>query len=108
MLRTVISLGRCTGKGNGESQRGIYDSTRGEGLHRPLICLMTFNIKMKDFSFKAQLVTGDQITETSATILYAGVVSRDTVRIALMITTLNYLKFKSANILNAYIQVPVT
>ena len=47
-------------------------------------------------------------TETPATITYARVVSRETVRIVLMITTLNDLEVKSGNILNAYVQAPIT
>ena len=39
--------------------------------------------------------------------MYASVVSRETVRIALMIATLNDLQLKVGNILNAYFQAPV-
>ena len=48
------------------------------------------------------------MTETPATIKYASVASRETVRIALTIVTLNDLEVKSGNILNAYVQAPVT
>ena len=48
------------------------------------------------------------MTETLATIMYSSVVSRETVRIALMIAALNDLEVKSGNILNAYEQAPVT
>ena len=48
------------------------------------------------------------MTETPATIRYASVMSRETVNIALMTTALNDLDVKSGNILNAYIQSPVT
>ena len=40
--------------------------------------------------------------------MYARVVSRETVRVALMIATLNDLEVKSGNIMNAYVQAPVT
>ena len=43
-----------------------------------------------------------------ATITYASVVSGQTVRTALMIATLNDLEVKLGNILNAYVQAPVT
>ena len=46
------------------------------------------------------------MTKVLATIMYASVVSRETVRIALMIAALNNLKVKFGNILNAYIQAP--
>ena len=48
------------------------------------------------------------MTEASATIMYASIVSRKTVRIALMIITLIDLEVKSGNILNVYVQAPVT
>ena len=57
-------------------------------------CQMVFNIKMEDLSYKAGLVAGDHITEAPATIMYASVMSRETVRIALMITALNDFEVK--------------
>ena len=69
---------------------------------------MVFDIKMKDFRKKARLVTGGNMTKAPATITYASVVSRETVRIALMIATLNDHEIKSGNILNAYVQAPVS
>ena len=48
------------------------------------------------------------MTEALATITYASMVSRETVRIALMIAALNDLEGKSGNILNAYVQPHVT
>ena len=48
------------------------------------------------------------MTKAPATITYASAVSRETVRIALMIAALNDLEMKLGDILNAYIQAPVT
>ena len=48
------------------------------------------------------------MAKAPATITYANIMSRETVRIALMIATLNDLEVKSGNILNAYVQAPVT
>ena len=48
------------------------------------------------------------MTEAPATITCASVVSIETVRIALMITVINDLEVKSHDILNAYIQAPIT
>ena len=48
------------------------------------------------------------MTEALATITYASIVSRETVRIALMMAALNDPEVKSGNILNAYVQAPVT
>ena len=53
-------------------------------------------------------MAGGHIIKALATIMYASIVSRETVRIALMIAALNDLKVKSGNILNAYVHAPVT
>ena len=63
---------------------------------------------MEDFRHKAQLVAGGHWTEAQATIKYASAVSRETFWIALMISTLNDLEVKSADILNAYVKAFVT
>ena len=57
-------------------------------------CHMVFDIKMEDLRHKARLVAGCHMTKTSATITCASIVSRETVRIALMIATLNDLEAK--------------
>ena len=69
---------------------------------------MVFDIKMEDFRQKTRLVAGGHMTKEPATIMYASVVSRETVRIALTIAALNDLEVTSGNILNAYLQAPVT
>ena len=48
------------------------------------------------------------MTKAPATIMYGSVVFAVTVRIALMIAALNYVEVKLGNILNAYVQAPVT
>jgi hypothetical protein len=68
---------------------------------------MVFDIKMEDFKRKAQLVTDGDKTKAPATITHASVVSRETVRIALMLAALNGLQVKDGGVLNAYITVPV-
>ena len=69
---------------------------------------IVFYIKMEDFGQKARLVAGGHMTEALATITYASVVSRETVRKALMIAALNDLEVKFGNTLNTYVQAPVT
>ena len=76
--------------------------------HQFVQCSMVFNINMEDFRQKARLVAGGHMTEAPATIRYISVVSRETIRMALMIATLNNLEVKLGNILNAYVQAPVT
>ena len=48
------------------------------------------------------------MTEAPAATTYASLVSRETVRIALMIAALNDLEVKLGDTLNAYVQAPVT
>ena len=55
-------------------------------------CHMIFTIKMEDFRRKARLVGGGHMTEAPAAVTYASVVSRETVRIALLIAALNDLE----------------
>ena len=78
--------------------------------HRTAVCMMPYcnDIKIDDFRQKTRIVAGGHMTKTPATITYASIIMRETVRIVLMIIALNDLKVKSGNILNAYIQAPVT
>ena len=69
---------------------------------------MVFDIKMKNFKQKARLVAGGHMTKALATIKYANLVSREAVRIALMITALNDLGVKLVDMLNVYMQGLVT
>ncbi len=68
---------------------------------------MVFDVKMEDFRQKARLLAGDHLTKAPATITYASVVSRETVRLALTFGSLNDLEVKVGNVLNAYITAPV-
>ncbi len=52
-------------------------------------------------------MAGDHRTKAPATITYASVVSRETVRLAQTIASLNDLKVKVGDVLNAYITAPV-
>ena len=69
---------------------------------------MEFKFKIESFRCKARLVAGGYMTKALATILYASIVSRETVRIALMIAAPSDLMVKLGNILNAYVKAPVT
>jgi hypothetical protein len=69
---------------------------------------MVFNIKMEDFTRKARLVAGRHMTNATSTIMYASVVSRETVRIALLMAALNDLEVKAGDVLNANVTAPVT
>ena len=76
--------------------------------YQKIRCHMIFDVKMEDFRRKARLVAGGHMTAAPATLTYASVVSRETVRIALMIAALNGLEVKAGDVLNAYITAPVT
>jgi hypothetical protein len=52
-------------------------------------------------------VAGGHLTQAPATITYASVVSRETVHLALTFASLNDLKVKVGDVLNAYITTPV-
>ena len=65
---------------------------------------MIFYIKMDGkFTRKARLVADGHTTDTPAAITYSSVVSRDSVRIAFMIASLNDLNVVSCDIGNAYL-----
>ena len=68
---------------------------------------MIFDVKMEDFRRKARLVAGRYVTEPSSTITYASVFSRETVRIALKLVSLNDFPVKVADIQNSYRKAPV-
>jgi hypothetical protein len=52
-------------------------------------CHMVFDVKMEDFCRKARLVARGHMTKAPATLTYASVVSRETVRLALTVAALN-------------------
>ena len=58
-------------------------------------CHLVFDVKMEDFRRKARFVAGGHTTEAPATLTYASVVSRETVRIALTLAALNDLEVKA-------------
>ena len=74
--------------------------------HQYMDCHLVYEIKLDGFRRKARLVAGVHMTEAPAVIMYASVVSRETVRIALTITALNDLEVKASDIQNAYLTAP--
>jgi Reverse transcriptase (RNA-dependent DNA polymerase) len=70
--------------------------------HKKIACHMVFDIK-PDFTRKARLVAGGHMTDPPSSMTYASVVSRESVRIALMIAALNDLDVLAADIGNAYL-----
>ena len=76
--------------------------------YQEIRCHLIFDIKIEDFRRKARYVAGGHMTETPATLTYASVVSRESVRIALTLAALNDLEVKTADIQSAYLTAPVT
>jgi len=69
-------------------------------------CHMVYDIKLDGFRRKCRLVAGGHMIETPPHVTYAGVVSRDTVRIAFMMAALHDLEVKACDIENAYLTAP--
>jgi hypothetical protein len=67
---------------------------------------MIFDVKM-DFSRKARYVAGGHTTDPPNAVTFASVVSRESVRIALMIAALNDLEGMTADTRNAYLNAPI-
>ena len=63
---------------------------------------MIFDVKM-DFTRKARLVGGGNLTDEPSSLTYSSVVSRDSVRIAFTIAALNDLDILAADVGNAYL-----
>ena len=71
-------------------------------------CHMVYDVKMENFQRKTRLVAGGHMTEvSSATMTYATVVIRESVRIALTLAALNNSEVKTADIENAYLTAPI-
>ena len=67
-------------------------------------CHFIFDIKMaENFRRKVRLVANGNETDAPASLTYASVVSRDSVRIALLIASLNELEVLACDIQNAYL-----
>ena len=69
-------------------------------------CHMIFDVKAGSLKRKARYVAGGHMTEPPAALTYASVVSRESIRIGLLIAALNDLDVFSADIQNAYLTSP--
>ena len=72
-----------------------------------LECYTIFDVKM-DFTRKARFVVNDAKTRDIPSSTYAGVVSKETVRIAFTYVALNDLDLFVEDVQNAYLQAPIT
>ncbi len=72
--------------------------------YQKIQCHFIFDVKMgENFRRKARLVANGNQTEAPPTLTYSSVVSRDSVRIALLIASLNELQLLACDIQNAYL-----
>ena len=68
-------------------------------------CHLVFDVKM-DLSHKTRLVARVYITKVTSISNYSSVVSRESVRIAMVIAALNDLKLEAVYIQNVYLTAP--
>jgi hypothetical protein len=72
-----------------------------------ITCHIIFDVKLSEgFRRKARFVADGHKVETPPTISYSSVVSRDSVRICLMLAALNEIKVMCVDIQNAYLTAP--
>ena len=83
----------------------IEDGKRPSAAHKKLHFHMIYDIKM-DFTRKARLVAEGCRTLNPVTSTYAGVVSRESVRIAFTYAALNGLYICVADVQNTFLQAP--
>ena len=72
---------------------------------KKITCHLIFDVKM-DLTRKARYVAGGHLTDPPASLTYASVVSRESVRIAFLIAALNDLDILAGDIQNAYLNFP--
>jgi hypothetical protein len=75
--------------------------------YKHIDCHMVFDVKL-DLTRKARYVAGGHQTDPPKDMVYASVVSRDSVRIAFLLAALNDLEILSADVQNAYLNAPTT
>ena len=69
--------------------------------------MMIFDVKL-DFTRKARLVAREDMTDPPETLTYSSVVSRESVRVAILIAALNDLNVVMFDIGNAYLNPKMT
>src|SRR5688572_29961553 len=73
--------------------------------YQEIICHFIFDIKL-DISRKSQFVAGGHTTMVPDTATYSSMVSRDSICLAFMATSLHGVGIMACNILNAYLNTP--
>jgi hypothetical protein len=87
-----------------------FEEYQGEGIptgYKHIKCHFIFDVKLgENFRRKARLVAGGHMTGAPSSITYSSVVSRDSVRICLLLAALNGLDILSCDIQGAYLTAP--
>jgi hypothetical protein len=76
--------------------------------YQEIRCHVIFDVKIDGFCRSARFVPGGHTTDTPHATTYESVVSRESVRISLILAALNDLDVKMADIENAYLTAPIT
>ena len=86
----------------------LYDGNPNELIgYQKITTHFIFDVKLgENFRRKARLVGDGHKTKTPASVTYSSVVSRDSVRICLLLAALNDLDIQAADIENAYLTAP--
>jgi len=75
--------------------------------YQEIKCHAIFDVKLgENFRRKARLVAGGHTTNVPASICYSSVVSRESVRLSLLVAALNDVEILSCDIQNAYLTAP--
>jgi len=95
-----VAFQHWNGDGHGQGPSSLQG-------YQEIKCHMIFDIKMDgEFTRKARLVAGGHTTETPASSTYSSVVSRESVRVAFLLASLNDLDVFAADVGNAYLNAP--
>jgi hypothetical protein len=74
--------------------------------YKEIRCNMIFDVKMEDLRRNARFFAGVHTTDIPHDMMYASVLSRESVRISLTLAALNDLNGKMSDIENAYLMAP--
>jgi hypothetical protein len=85
----------------------LEDGKRAPVGYQRILCMLIYDVKM-DFTRKTRLIAGGHVTQPPSILTYASVVTRESVRIALLLAALNNMSVLGADISNAYLTAPTT
>ena len=104
MGKAEISYDEVEGCTPEEVRQGEIDEIE---VFQDITCHIIFDVKM-DFTRKARYVANRAMTDTSVGLYYSSFVSRYSVRIALLVSTLNYLDVLACDVYKCISQHSIT